>query len=341
MRTYLVSTPYHLLLSLALQERDGHPDAALVFSDEARILRRAPDLERLLATTFALRSVPPLSGTNRLLDPARARRSSLATLAAVRALDSTESIWVFNGQTPPALAVGRRFGDVVRLEYVEDGLDAYLPVNLHVVPPLRKRLHAISFGSSHPHLIDMTEALPFSGWHVLYPSFCRLDVESERISPIPGDALVTAVGRAAAVVPRPALPGPITHLHLLSRTTPTYGAGASLAAVRRWADAVREHRPEASLAVKAHPLESDTAMLGALEKVDDLVVLPSWLPSELLSSLLAPDVCIRCDLTTYIVTSRVLLPGRTVELEATVAPDSARALLQWDPRIREAEPAAR
>jgi len=340
-RTYLASTPYHLLLSLALQERDGRPDAALIFSDEARILQRAPELGVLLGETFDVRSVPPLSGSSRILDPARARRSSVATLDALRSLGGTESLWVFNGQTPPALAAGRHYGDSLRFEYVEDGLDAYLPVNLHQVKPLRRRLHAISFGSSHPHLIDMTAALPFSGWHVLFPDFCRLDVGLDRITPIPADALVNAIGRAATAVPQSGVPESITDLHLLGRTTPTHGAHSGIEAMRAWADSVRDRYPGASLAVKAHPLESDRATLKALEDVDDLQVLPSWVPSELLTSLLAPEVRIRCDLTTFIVTSRVLLPGRTVELESTVAAESARALLEWDPQIYEAEPTGR
>ena len=57
------------------------------------------------------------------------------------------------------------------------------------------------------------------------------------------------------------------------------------------------------------------------------------MPAEMLAPWLAQGVTIRCDLTTFVMTSRVLLPDRVVELEPGVAIDAATMLHRWDPAI--------
>jgi hypothetical protein len=339
-RAYLAYTPFHLLVSLALQHRDGRPRSTLLFGDEACILREAPALGQLLCEEFDLVLLPRVTGPLRVLGPVRSRRATRETLVAVGSLPDLRSLYIFNGQNRPALSVGKHYDGSVRFSYVEDGLDAYLPVNLRAVGPIHRRLHVLAFGWSHPHLIDMTEALPFSHWNVLFPEATRVRVRPEEITPIPAECLRWAVERMQAGLPDLDVGRPVTHLYLLGVHPSGRSPDASMFALRTWVNSVRHEQPSASLAVKPHPRETNRRLLDALHRIDGLEVLPSWMPAEMLAPSLAEGVTIRCDLTTFVMTSRVLLPGRVVELEPGVAIDAAAMLHRWDPTITRLVPGA-
>ena len=331
-RAYLAYTPFHLLVSLALQFRDGRPDSTLLFGDEACILREAPSLGQHLSQEFDLVHLPRVTGPLRALVRC-AQRASRETLVAVGSLPDLRTLYIFNGQNRPALSVGKRFDGSVRFSYVEDGLDAYLPVNLRTVGPIHRRLHVLAFGWSHPHLIDMTEALPFSDWNVLFPEVTRVKVRTEEITPIPAECLRQAVEWMHTGLPDVSVDRPVTHLYLLGVHPSGRSPDGSMFALRTWVDSVRHDQPSAILAVKPHPRETNRRLLDALYRIDGLEVLPSWMPAEMLAPWLAQGVTIRCDLTTFVMTSRVLLPDRVVELEPGVAIDAATMLHRWDPAI--------
>jgi len=333
MRAYLAYTPFHLLLSLALQHRDGSPEAVLLFADEAKILPQLPPLGDVLRREFELTTLPRVTGRLRALGPIRSRKATRSTLAAVKGIPDLDVLFVLNGQNRPALSIGTHFQDAFEFSYVEDGLDAYLPVNFRTVGPFHRRAHVLAFGWNHPHLIDMTEALPFSSWNVLFPEVTRLRVDTALIDAIPADCLRWATTRLETALAPLSINHPVTHLYLLGIQEDRRGSDSALFALRTWIDTVMHDEPKATLAVKPHPRETNRRLLDAVGSIGGVQVLPPWLPAEMLTSYLAADVTIRCDLTTFAMTSRILLPGRSVELEPTVAVDASAMLHRWDPTI--------
>ena len=103
--------------------------------------------------------------------------------------------------------------------------------------------------------------------------------------------------------------------------------------VLTWIQTVRDRHPTGTPRVKAHPRETDQALLQAVRELDD-VALPHWLPVEIYANCFQPNATIHCGLTTFIVSSRILIPGRLVLLNGEVLPEHAEILTNWDPRVR-------
>ena len=328
-RAYLAFTPYHLLLAVALQDRDGSPRAALLFADDAAVMGRAPHLLDALPGSLIPHLLAPLDGIPSWQMPSR-RWASARQVRRVLELTDPDLLYVSNGLTAQAVTASRVRDPLCRLEAVEDGLDSYLRVRNAVVAPWRRTLFRAMFRQQHPHTQDITTALPYDAYHLIVPAIARVPAGSV-VHGIPEEALRNAARTLRSGFPELAGGAPVTQLRLLNHSTVLPALNVVMGELRDWVDDVRRD-PAAVPAVKAHPRERSTKLHAALHTLG-VRVLPNWYPVEILGPALAPDVELWCGLTTFIVSSRFLVPGRRVILDASVAPRPADFLRRWDATI--------
>jgi hypothetical protein len=236
---------------------------------------------------------------------------------------------VFNGQRPEAWqlrqAIARRGW---RVRYLEDGFDTYVGRASQPVGVVRRIGHRWLLRSPHPLTVDMMTALPASSIHVLAPELARVAGDRASLERIPVEAFVSAVEQLGERV-RHVVPAgrKATHLYVSKHTESIADRRAYLAGIAEWAE-----RSGSGAAVKPHPRETDSGYLRELAALG-VDVLPHWMPSELLAGFLDPACAVVCAPSTFVLTSRFTLPGRTIELPSPVDPEIADRLRAWDPAI--------
>jgi hypothetical protein len=331
MRVYVAFTPYHILLLRALQIGAGDQDAALIFADEADILRHEPGfLEPLGALTT--HHLLPFGRGSDIGACARARLNRVRMRKLLpQILPEPGEVFLFNSLRPETWLIDKWAPERTRIHYVEDGLDAYFPCNVWEIPALRRILHRWAFGGPHPNSLDMTRAFPYAAYHVIAPDLAR--TPEPRVV-IEDEWLVRALSEFQPMV-RISPDAPlVSDLLVLAHTERLSGPSAYLAQLEHSITAIRNRFPASVVAVKAHPRERNKAFLEYATKLSD-VVFPSWLPAELIAPALRPDCRIFCGLSTFVVTSRSLLPNRTILLDHTsIDSEWLRRLQDWDPAIR-------
>jgi hypothetical protein len=338
MRVYVAFTPYHLLLIGAIQAQDGDPDAIVFFSDEAGLTAVLPDIAAALPGV-EVEMLPALESVRGLRLTIQSRRNDARVRRMIRLRRGTiDRVFIFNGLRSEAQAAGGAAVNATQ-EYVEDGLDAYLPRSValgagsrswllfHLLRPtprfvklVARRLRA-GFISTH-------SALPYSCGHGLFPEALAAEFESRQITSL---AFTTSIQRFAPLAPQ--LPvAEISDLYLAANTERVPDLIAYLDDVRAWAASVRVRNPDARLAVKPHPRERSSEFLELLRTLD-IAVLPSRVPVELFTAALRPDCRIRTGPTTFVMTSQLVLPMRSIELESNSGDTHAELLRRWDPSI--------
>jgi hypothetical protein len=332
-RAYLAWTPYHVLLSVAIQLRDGCPRAVMILADEANLLGRSPGLESQLGEFFELQHIRTSEDQPLWKMPVAARLGGREALAYIRAFSPEATVFVFNGLTPQAQYLGRSLEGRGRFECVEDGLDAYVPYNFRPIPWWRRALFRWTVGNDHPFVTDSMTAMPFARYHMLAPALARVPADADaEVEEIPGPCLVEALSILQGPLSVHLALGSITDVLLLDHSDRIADVGRCLEDVADWVHSVRGRHPIGNPRVKAHPRETDRALLDGVDGLGD-VALPHWLPIEIYANCLRPDATIHCGLTTFIVSSRVLIPDRRVLLNDDVPPEHAEILTRWDPRV--------
>lgn len=334
-RAYVAFTPYHLLLTLAIQYRDASPPATMLLSDDAGLLDRAPGLLAALPPELSVSLLDSLDGISPWMMPSRRFASSRQVRDALRGREPAE-LFVFNGLTAQAFAAVRASRGAM-LNGVEDGLDSYLRARSFTVPRWRSATFRLLFRQRHPHAQDITTALPYHTYHLLLPSIARVPAGS-RLREIPAPCLRRAADRLGAALPSLSLGAPITHLRLLNHSDVYRDLDQVRCELVAWVDRVSRSRGSRP-AVKAHPRERDGSVHTMLEGLG-VPVVPHWYPAEVMGGSLVPDVRVWCGLTTFAMTSRMLIPERSVILDDTVAREQAAILRKWDPTIQRDAPVA-
>lgn len=334
-RAYLASTPYHLVLSVAIQLRDGVPPGVMILADEANLLQRAPTVRTVLDGILDVRSIPTLDQLPLWRIPLDARSSGWRALAILRSFDEEAPVYVFNGLTPQAQYLRRALNGRGRFECVEDGLDAYIPYNFAAIPWWHRTLHRWAFGNDHPFAHDTTSSLPFSRYHMLIPELARVPPGSEVLG-IPGTCVVEAVKMLEEAFPIDDDHQPVTDLFLLDHSDRIDDVIRCVDDIACRANGVRG-RSGGVPAVKAHPRETDRRLLELLGQLDELVF-PHWVPAEMFAPHLRPDATVYCGLTTFVVSSRFLIPDRQILLNRAVRPDHGQVLVRWDSSIEVEQP---
>jgi hypothetical protein len=329
-RLYLACTPYHLLMCLAIQVRDGCPPATLLYADEAGLLEEYPKVLGALEEWFSVQVIQRLGPVPVWRQPIAYRLAGRAARRALRAAREPERVFVCNGQRPEVYGIRRALRGRLPVDHVEDGLDAYIPCNTRPFPVWRARLHRWVFAEFWP--TEMTAVLPFARQHVLSPEFARHGSETVATA-IPGQCLSVAVRILSAPVGSGAGEEPerVTHLRLLHLSNRISDVPEYFQELRAWAKFVRSTE-NAVPAIKAHPREINAEVLDLLKTVDAFVF-PNRVPIELVGLRLAPDVVVTCGLTTFIVSSRFLLPRRRIILDKSVNPLFVSSLRDWDASI--------
>src|ERR1700677_4881094 len=134
MRLYVAFTPYHILLVRALQIGAGDPDAALIFADEADILRHEPRFLGPLGTLTTHHLLPFGRGSD-VGASARARLNRVRMRKLLPQIEAGE-VFLFNSLRPETWLIDKWMPERTRIHYVEDGLDAYFPCNVWDIPVL-------------------------------------------------------------------------------------------------------------------------------------------------------------------------------------------------------------
>jgi hypothetical protein len=329
-RVYLAFTPYHLLLCLAIQERDGHPTAALMYADEAGLFEEHAAARKMLESVFNLRLMPRMGSVPHWKRPLSWRLGGPKARRIYDDLGWPATAFICNGLRPESRAVQRRNPQII-LDYVEDGMDAYSTSNSIHLSPWRRLLHLLVLGIPHPLAADLMTALPFRQGHVLIPALARKDLSGATNS-IPAECLSWAVNALAVSIREPKGSERITDLYLMRHTERVGDIANYLEDVRKWTESIADSTRRRVAAVKAHPRESSERAVQVLSRLG-VTVIPQNLPVELLVPTLSDSVAITCGLTTFVISSRLLLPGRRILLDDSVNELDVTLLRSWDPSI--------
>jgi len=174
-------------------------------------------------------------------------------------------------------------------------------------------------------------ALPFSRYHMLVPELARVPPDREVLG-IPAACVGAAVEQLRPLLPLPVAPHTVTDLYLVAHSSRIADRRRYLAQLGHQIAATHERSQARVVAVKAHPRETDVILLSSLEATG-AVVFPHWLPAELVVPSLRPDVDVHCGLSTFIVSSLMLMPRRRIHLDPSTEVAHADILRAWDPSI--------
>ena len=324
-------TPYHLLLSMAIQERDGRPPAILLYADEAGLIQAHPKVIDAVREWFDVRVLEGLGSALHWFSPITHRRAGGRACRALAEVGFPSPVFVCNGQRPESYRVWKAMGRSPSFEYVEDGLDAYLALNIKTLPVWRTTLREFIFGYSWPQgRTDLMLTMPYLEGNVLFPDFARINVGRGN-KEIPPECLLSAVNALTGTVDKGDGES-FGYLFLLQHSDNISNLPEYLARLRHWVELARTRNNGGIPAIKAHPRESSVELLEQIRTLDAFVF-PHRLPVELICPSLLPNVTVSCGLTTFILTSRSLLPNRRIILENSVEGESLARLKRWDPSI--------
>lgn len=325
-RVYVAFTPYHLLLCLAIQDRDGYPNAKILFADEAGVLEHAAELGDVVRGLVDVQLAPTLERHPAWQYPVRCR---IVARSARHFLQSSgaSQVYVANGVRPESQMLFRAHAAELSFGFVEDGLDTYIGSNRSDVALWRRLLHRTLCGTTHPSTGDMVDAFSYASYDVIAPDLSRTPQELSRRIPIESirriaDTLWPALGVAPPT-------DPITDIYLLANSERMSSVGNYMENIRARIETVSQDHSNTCVAVKAHPRERNGRLVTELEDLGAYVV-PHWVPAELLVGILDPQVSVHCGLTTFALSSRLLLPRRQLRLDQSVRPEHARILQQWE-----------
>ena len=325
-RVYMAFTPYHLLLCLAIQDRDGYPNAKILFADEAGVLEHAAELGNVVRGLVDVQRAPTLERHPAWQYPIRCRILARSARQFLHATGAGE-VYIANGVRPESQMLFRAHRSGLRFRFVEDGLDTYIGSNRSNVAPSRRLLHRTLCGSAHPSTGDMVEACSYASYDVIAPDLSRTPHELSRRIPTESIRRIADTLWPGLALAPPS--NPITDIYLLANSERMPSVGRYMESIRARLKIANEDHSHTCVAVKAHPRERNRQLLTELEDLGAYVV-PHWVPAELLVGILDPRVSVHCGLTTFVLSSRLLLPGRQLRLDESVSLAHTRILEQWE-----------
>ncbi|HTR70207.1 MAG TPA: hypothetical protein VMH41_08255 [Mycobacteriales bacterium] len=328
-RLYLAFTPYHLLVCLAVQERDGFPPATVLFADEAGLADHAPGFVTGLAPYLEVVLRPRLEIGSTVTYPWRCRSLARGARRALVELQPVSEIFVANGVRPESFGV-LRTARGAKVHYLEDGFDAYVACNRQDIARWHRSAHRLLCGHPHPSTRDMTEVAPYAAYHVVAPEIAR--TPRALTAPVPRSSLAFAAAVVADALPLTRPSQWITDLFTLGNTERLPDPARYLSRIADRIDRLRGEVPSAYVAVKAHPRERDVDFLDGLSQLCDFVV-PHWAPAEVLCGSLDANVRIYTTAATFLITSRLLVPDRELHLEGGLEGAAREMFFRWDPQL--------
>lgn len=176
----------------------------------------------------------------------------------------------------------------------------------------------------------MLASADFASVQAIVPELCR--AAPSLVQEIPAESLKGATEIMDKVLPLEPPERSITDLVLLANSERMAEPARYLADVLASVRSPTFGDGSGTVALKAHPRERNPAFITQLASHADYAI-PNWVPVELVSGWLSPEVRVHCGMTTFILTSKKLLPGRCVYLDASVPVGHARSLGRWDPAI--------
>lgn len=333
-RIYSAITPYHLLLVGALQVASGDAPSIVMFRDESGFLGHVGTITSALPNV-QLELLEPLNGSSKWQRAIKFRRSGNALLASVRALRGDAELYTFNSTGWDILRAVHQLKGTIPVHFVEDGLDAYLPHSSHPYVSsslLRHYGKRVLNGVPPPAYSDMTRTMRFDRFHLLFPDICRSTIPLERVQRIQGAWFRESVERFSMITDRFLPDVSPTDIYLPGLSDSTTDASSVVSLIEEWLTSIRATSPGSVCAVKLHPRERNRELLSRLDCLD-LIRYPNWIPAELLVHSLDPLCRIRAGLTTFILSSKILVPERRIWLESSINHEYADTLKQWDSSI--------
>lgn len=328
---YLCFTPYHLLLAMSLIA-DDQPEAlpVILFADESGVLGAVPGLRELVEKSAEVVQLRPgVLPSESLRARSRRVKNHVRIAMRMRQLGRNRTVRICNGLRLEAEFASRFVRGDGTLDYIEDGLDAYLDLNVVLLSRFDRLKRFPRDGFRPRQRVDQTIWLPFQRYFVLQPAMSRL----------PTDACVTVISHRSfrstvreladlvhIDVPRKS----VTALRLLDHSQTIVDRDQYVREVRQWAK--DEPIRLGVAAVKVHPRENDASFVRKLGELD-VVQLPQALPAEMLSNYLSDSCDIYCGLTTFILTSRLIIPQRRINLSPGVRAEHRSHLMAFDAGI--------
>jgi hypothetical protein len=318
---------------------DDDAGYVVCYADEAGLLDAAPAFLSSLpnATVCHLATLGSVSNW-RLAQTTRANAELIAD--ACRSDGGDGAVYIANGIRPDVLRFAAR-NPMVQFEYVEDGLDAYLPHSVARADLTDRRFfrHVSKrlLGFQRPESWDMQTALPYQHFHFLRPDLARTEIPDSRLSQISPKAFVSSVSRFARHVTGSMPSRPATDIYFIRNTESVPDQNRYLDDVRRWSETVSAAGEERVAGIKPHPREADQRFLRRLSN-EGITLYPHWVPGELLVPFLDEKCRMYSGLSTFILTSKILLPQRSILLERSIDARWLAILQQWDDNISVLEP---
>jgi hypothetical protein len=310
--------------------RDGHPPARALFTDEANFLDRAPNVAEVVQDHLALEVAPGIEGIAKWQYPVRLRRAARNAMDAITHDGIPEDIYISNGLRPESQRLIHSLRDISTFHCVEDGLDSYFESNQMLGKQWYRSAYRLFNGAVHPPGLDMLRAADYVSVECIVPELCRAPPSLVREIPVASLKGATAALGSALGLEVPT--SQIVDLVLLSHSESISDIDRYLSALLDMVRSRALDTPSTGIAMKAHPRERNARFLDQLAEQADYVV-PNWVPVELLVDWMEPTVRVHCGMTTFILTSKRLLPKRTVTLDDGVPAAHAAALHEWDSAI--------
>jgi hypothetical protein len=339
MRIYIASTPYHLLLVGALQSEDRDKEAYVFYDDEVGFLARlAGPID--FFPNVALKIVRPFERhSSRLGKVIKSRSNARRIRQRIRQVTNPE-LYLFSATRRDVLRLMHLINGSVPAHYVEDGLDAYLPhssqtkyVRGNVIQHYGNR---IANGFPAPRVFDMTTATKFDSFHLLFPKFRRSSIPFDKTEKIHEGAFKQAVERLRESIDEFLPDRTPTHIVFPSHSSQISNVSEYLSSVKQWIADAKSTYPDNVCAIKLHPRESNNEIITGLSALE-VVLYPSWIPAELIVHRLSPTCEILTGLSTFILSSSIIMPQRRLVLDETVSPEYARLFRIWDEPRRDSD----
>jgi hypothetical protein len=337
-RIYIASSPYHLLLVTALQVGNGDAPAIVVYYDDSGFLGHVGSIDDALPNVSfeEIRSGQNYPSTLEKWRPiVETRKGADLIRRHIRALDGNVELYPCNGARRDILLTSYRVKGSIPIHFVEDGLDAYF---WHSTKPYSRRslIHHYAWrlvnGHPMPDVFDTTTTLTYEKFHLLIPELRRSTIPLEKVEQIESPWVKEAADRLSKCV-EPYVPSmSATDVLFASFSLNIDDIPSFVASVERWVNAVKSESIHRKCAVKLHPRESNSELIFGLKSLD-LVLYPAWIPAELLIKYLDPNCRMTMGLSTFILSSNILSPGRRVRLDSSVPTAYADKLMEWDDAI--------
>jgi hypothetical protein len=334
LRIYIASTPYHLLVIGALQIGQEDTSAVVMYDDQYEFLAHVGGI----ASLFPNLKVEPLQPYDRSMRLGRALKSRISAHTILRRIKDTDSpeLYFCCPTRRDVLRVAYSLKGSVPIHFVEDGLDAYLPHGITKPDEggtVKQSITRWINGFPSPDSFDTTMVMEYEKFHLLFPAIRRSTIPIQQVKQIEHSWFVGSVKRMRTLTDKLTPDDTPTDIWFPSLSVHLQDVSSYVRSVERQLAAVRAESTQSVCAVKCHPREENQELLLGLNSLE-MIHYPPWLPAELLLHKFDPGCTIRTGLSTFVLSSMIVSPGRAVWLDSSVNQEYRDSFNRWEKSLR-------